>query len=90
MSDEGHVAAVVAEADRWLESHRKSETWSTMNRLRDTLVRVSSQSKRSSDARASGYSDGHDDGYAEGWQVGYNSGREGAFSDMERWEQGIE
>lgn len=42
------------------------------------------------EARSDGYQDGHDDGYAEGWQVGYNSGREGAFADMERWEQGIE
>lgn len=28
------------EADRWLESHKVTDTWRTMNRLRDTFVRV--------------------------------------------------
>lgn len=35
-----HIRAVVEEADHWLNSHRVSETWRTMNRLRDTLVRI--------------------------------------------------
>lgn len=38
-----HIASVVEEADRWLESHRVSENWRTMNRLRDTLVRTASR-----------------------------------------------
>jgi hypothetical protein len=35
-----HTELVIKEADEWLESHRVSETWRTMNRLRDELVRV--------------------------------------------------
>jgi len=31
---------IIAEADRWLESHKHNETWGTMSRLRDELVRV--------------------------------------------------
>lgn len=33
---------VIAEGDAWLNSHRVSETWRTMNRLRDQLVREAS------------------------------------------------
>lgn len=33
------IEAAIREADEWLNSHRVSETWRTMNRLRDTLVR---------------------------------------------------
>jgi len=33
------VADAVAEADAWLNTHRVNDTWRTMNRLRDTLVR---------------------------------------------------
>ena len=43
MSDEEHIDSVVREADEWLNSHRVSETWRTMNRLRDTLVRTPPQ-----------------------------------------------
>lgn len=38
MSNE--IENAVKEADDWLETHRRSEAWSVITRLRDTLVRV--------------------------------------------------
>lgn len=35
---------VVTEADAWLNGHRVSDAWRTMNRVRDELVRISSLS----------------------------------------------
>lgn len=46
MSDEEHIASVVREADEWLNSHKVTETWRTMNRLRDTLVRTADKVPR--------------------------------------------
>lgn len=39
MSDTEHVESVIKEADAWLSTHRVTDTWRTMNRLRDALVR---------------------------------------------------
>jgi len=37
-----YVEDVVKEADEWLNSHKKTDTWRTVNRLRDALVREAS------------------------------------------------
>lgn len=51
------IVNAVAEADRWLESHRVSEAWRTMSRLRDTLVRYAADSRT---ARAEAWDEGHE------------------------------
>ena len=58
MSDEGHIESVIREADAWLECHKVTETWRTMNRLRDTLVRLAGQSQGAKSAA-----------FDEGWKA---------------------
>lgn len=43
MTNEENNVLVVAEADQWLEGNRISETWRTVNRLRDALTRTTDQ-----------------------------------------------
>lgn len=38
-----HRESVIREADDWLNGHRVSETWRTMNRVRDELARASDE-----------------------------------------------
>ena len=70
MSDEAHIESVIREADAWLECHKVTETWRTMNRLRDTLVRLAGQSQG---AKSAAFDSQLNEAKAQAWDDGWNS-----------------
>lgn len=71
MSDEAHIESVIREADAWLECHKVTETWRTMNRLRDTLVRLAGQSQG---AKSAAFDSQLNEAKAQAWDDGFTRG----------------